>query len=266
MMSYRWDELTVADFGRAVEDAKGVCLVPVGVFEKHGGHLPLGTDCFTGEDIARRTVEREPAVLFPVFSFGQIHEAKHWPGTIAIKTPVILSLLENLCEEIARNGMRKIVLLNGHGGNEHLLSHFVMTMLERQRDYAVYVIRLRDYYPDAATLKAIGMETEYDGHGGEIETSMQLAVDARRVKMDQIDVGQGTSQHRLRHLPGGFTSMFWYAEYPNHYAGDARPASVEKGERAIQACVDSVVSILRAIKNDGETLRLQREFYSRLRH
>ena len=121
----RWDELTPRDFLAAREKAKGICVLPVACVERHGGHMPLGTDAFMAEGVCRRAAEKEAFVWFPVVRLGVNGEAAANPGAIALRTETILLLLENLCEEIARNGFRKIVLYSSHGGNRFVLPLFV---------------------------------------------------------------------------------------------------------------------------------------------
>ena len=81
----RWLELTTPEFVEAVGAVCGVCLVPVGVIEKHGDHLPLGTDSLVVEQVAEDAVAEEPALLFPTLHFSQIAEARHVAGTIALR-------------------------------------------------------------------------------------------------------------------------------------------------------------------------------------
>jgi len=144
-MEMRWENLTAVDFAAAVTRAGGTCIIPLGVVEKHGEHLPLGTDVFIARAVAEAAVKTEPCVIFPAYYLMQIHEAKHQPGTIAIDFRLMFDLLENCCREIARNGVKKIVLLNGHGGNSGFLHCFADFMLERPRDYTLYIIGLVDY-------------------------------------------------------------------------------------------------------------------------
>jgi creatinine amidohydrolase len=79
----RWEELTAADFRSAIQKAQGTCLLPFGILEKHGPHLPLGTDLLDVRYVALHAVEQEYAVVFPEYYFGQIFEAKHEPATVA---------------------------------------------------------------------------------------------------------------------------------------------------------------------------------------
>lgn len=99
-----------------------MCVVALGVVEKHGEHLPLGTDYLNAHKIASLAAEREPAVVVPPFCFGQIFEARCVPGAITLKPTLLLELIQGIFYEIGRNGFGKIVLYNGHGGNDHLLS------------------------------------------------------------------------------------------------------------------------------------------------
>ena len=88
-----WEELTADDFVEAVKST-GVCVIPMGVVEKHGSHLPLGTDMIIGRTIAEMAARLEPFVIFPYYYFGQINEARHVPGTIAVSPELQMKLLQ----------------------------------------------------------------------------------------------------------------------------------------------------------------------------
>ena len=267
-MNCKWEELTAPDFAKAVKQVKGVCILPIGVLERHGPHLPLGTDVFQCRALAERAAAREPAIVFPSYYFGAIHEAKHCPGTIAVRHRVLFDLLENVCEEIARNGLRKIVILNGHGGNEFVLPTFAMAMLEQRRDFQVYVIRLNDYWH--AALQDPGWKrlqrSAYDWHGGETETSLLLKLHPELVQMGALPRRGAAPRKRLAHLPPVLTPIWWYADWPEHYAGDARPATAEKGEYLLNLLVAKVAAIIKAVKRDTRVAALEKEFFDRAQH
>jgi creatinine amidohydrolase len=103
----QWEELTSADLAEAVKDTS-VCILTMGVVEKHGEHLPLGTDYLSGHRIACLAAQKEAAVVFPSFYFGQIYEARCFPGTIAIKPNLLINLIEAVLDEIGRNGFKKL--------------------------------------------------------------------------------------------------------------------------------------------------------------
>src|SRR5260370_41571503 len=138
--SVKWEELTAADFREAIQQSKGTCLLPFGILEKHGPHLPLGTDLLNVRYASLQAAQQEFAVVFPQHYFGPIFEAKHEPGTVAYSMELQLKLLQETTDEMARNGCKKIGIVNGHGGNEHLLPFFAQTQLARPRDYVVYVL------------------------------------------------------------------------------------------------------------------------------
>src|SRR5581483_1906472 len=146
-LSARWEELTAADFRDAIHQSQGTCLLPFGILEKHGPHLPLGTDLLDVRYVALHAAEQEYAVVFPEYYFGQIFEAEHQPGTIAYSTHLQLDLLQETTNEMARNGCKKIIIVNGHGGNENLLPFFAQTQMEKPHDYVVYVLPIIDPPP-----------------------------------------------------------------------------------------------------------------------
>jgi creatinine amidohydrolase len=93
-LSPKWEELTAADFRQGIQQSKGVCLLPFGILEKHGPHLPLGTDLLNVRYASLHAVEQEYAVVFPEYYFGQIFEAKHEPGTVAYSVELEVKLLQ----------------------------------------------------------------------------------------------------------------------------------------------------------------------------
>jgi creatinine amidohydrolase len=260
----RWEELTSDQFPQAVAAAQGVCLLPLSVIERHAHHLPMGTDMYIARELCRRAAAIEPALIFPDFIFTQILEAQHCPGTIAIEADLILRLLDNVCREIARNGLCKIVLVNAHGGNSSWIRFFAQAQLASPRDYMVYVTELFLDPEDEVALKAV-WQTTVDGHAGEQETSMILAIRPDLVRGDQLPLdGEGMPLDRLKTLreTGVFTGIWWYADHPTHYRGDGSPATAEKGDLLLSAYARALARAIRAIKEDQATKRLQDEFFA----
>src|SRR5207245_4278813 len=138
--SVHWEELTAADFKDAIARAQGTCLLPFGILEKHGAHLPLGNDLLNVRYAALSAAQQEYAIVFPEYCVGQIFEAKHQPGTVAYSRRLQLDLLQETTDEMARNGCKKIIIVNGHGGNNSLLPFFAQTQLDASHDYVVYVL------------------------------------------------------------------------------------------------------------------------------
>ena len=261
----RWEELTAAEFADAVRQTGGVCVIAMGVIERHADHLPLGTDYLNGHAIASLAAEREPAVVYPPFYYGQIYEARPFPGTVTIAPALLLQLIEGVFDEIARNGLRKIIVYNAHGGNNHLLPFLAQCTLWERKPYHLYLPGSR-LTPERAEELARLRETDYGGHADEVETSVTLANYPELVKMDRVpqDPRAGQPQGRLGHLPPTFAGIHWYADHPEHYAGDARTASAEKGRRIRQLIVDSLAEYIAAVKADQVLPALEDEFFGRV--
>ena len=258
----QWEELTASDFPAAVRKAKRVCVLPIGVIEKHGPHLPLGTDVMAARAASLRAAAEEYAVVFPSYYFGQIHEAKHQPGCIAVQPDLLTALLQDVCDEIGRNGFEKILIVNGHGGNINWLNFFCQTQLARPRDYAVYVVG--EATPEDVARRVEAMrKTDTGGHADEVETSRMLVIAPHLVHLDRAGDESGRAKRRLKATEEAFTGIFWYADYPDHYAGDARPATAALGEVALAGWVKGLVKVLRAVKQDTMARKLQAEFHRR---
>jgi creatinine amidohydrolase len=256
----QWEHLTSADFARAVQET-GVCLFTMGVIEKHSDHLPLGTDTLNVHKLACLAAEQEPAVVFPPFYWGQIYEARCFPGTLTLEPTLLLALLEGVLDEIGRNGFGKIIIVNGHGGNNALIPFLAQTSLWQEKPYAVYVPGRLD--PERQKAWQAITETDFHGHACECETSLSLANHADLVHMERVPAEPALPLGRLSHLPGNISGIGWYANHPDHYAGDARTASAEKGRQLRQLLVDSLAEFIAAVKADETVPALQAEFFGR---
>jgi len=259
-LSVKWGELTAPDFIKAVDKSSGVCLIPIGVFEKHGPHLPLGTDLIDVREIALRAAKKEYSLVFPEYYFSQILEAKHQPGTIAYSPRLIWDILQQTCDEIARNGIKKIVLVNGHGGNNSFLPFFCMAQLEKQRDYCVVLFKPQTHPKVAEKIRKL-RQTKTGGHAGETETSMMQASRPDLVHKDRARQQSGKNLGRLKQLSNIDTGISWYSQYPNHYAGDGSYSSRELGELIINSTADQLVELIQILKKDDTILNLQNRFY-----
>jgi creatinine amidohydrolase len=260
-LSPRWEELTADDFRTAVRQAEGTCLLPFGIIEKHGPHLPLGTDLMNIRHVALAAVQTDFAVVFPEYYFGQIFEARHEPGTIVYSTSLQLQLLQETTDEMARNGCKKVLIVNGHGGNEHLLPYFAQTQLEKQHDYVVYVLALFDPPPGGPAKK-----TTNDMHAGEQETSEMLIARPDLVHQDRAHRESGADQARLKLPDTLYTAIWWYASFPFHYSGDGAAGTRELGEYDMNAWTAAIQKAIRAVKADKESLRLQNGFFEKAKH
>lgn len=259
-LSPHWEELTGPDFITAIHQAQGVCLLPFGILEKHGPHLPIGNDLINARYVSEKAAEQEYAIIFPAYYFGQIAEARHQPGTISYSMRMQLDLLQETTDEMARNGCKKIVIINGHGGNLELLPFFAQAQLEKPHDYVVYVYWWNHNQPGRPAMHGLDM------HAGEGETSDTMLSRPDLVHIDRAGQQSGRDLHRLNLPDGLYTGIWWYARFPNHYAGDGSAANLQLGEFDMKSWTSGVVGVIRAVKADSTSLQLQNQFFEDAKH
>lgn len=261
-LSAKWEELTGPDFIKAIQQAQGVCVLPFGIIEKHGAHLPLGTDLINVRFAVEQAVDQEYAVIFPAYYFGQIAEARQQPGTVSYTRDMQMDLLQATTDEMSRNGCKKIIIVNGHGGNLSFLPYFAQSQLDKQHDYVVYV-----YWwsrPDKSANPKV--EDKLDLHAGQSETANTLVSRPDLVHMDRANQESGADLHRQNLPPGVYTGIWWYARFPNHYSGDGSLATKELGEYDMKEWEDGIANAIHAVKADQTSLELQNEFYRDAEH
>jgi creatinine amidohydrolase len=261
-LPFKMEELSSPQFVMALEKSGGVCVIPLGIIEKHGPHLPLGTDLFEAREIASQAALKEYAVVFPPYFTGQILEARHQPGTIAYSPELMWKMLDETCNELSRNGLKKIILMNGHGGNNSFLAFFCQAQLASVKDYIVVLFQPD---PDEDAQKKISAlkKTQLDGHAGEEETSMMYLIRPDLVHPEMAKTQSGEDQARLKQLPYAYTGIWWYAKFPNHYAGDGSQYSKELGTMLIKSDASQLAELIKYLKTDTSVKKLQDEFNSR---
>ncbi len=256
----RWEELTAPDFVRAVAKSGGTCVIPLGILEKHGPHLPLGTDLLNVREVAARAASMEYAIVYPPYYFGQIFEARHQPGTVAYSQKLMWDMLQETCDELSRNGIKKIILVSGHGGNSSFLPYFCQAQLANRKDYVVYLFRPPSDPEFAAQVKKM-RKTTLEAHAGEAETSEVMAHRPELVKLSEAGSQSGEDQKRLTNIPGLYTGIWWYASYPNHYAGDGSAGNAKLGELLIEHQAAQLAKAIKEVKEDRSAPELQKRFF-----
>ena len=263
-LSPKWEELTTEDFVKALQSSSGVCLLPFGIIEKHGPSGPLGTDLINVRAATMEAVKEQYAVVFPEYYFGQIAEARHQPGTIAYHADLQLELLQATTDEMARNGCRKIMIVNGHGGNTALLQYFAQVQLDTNRHYVVYVYGgfgpgTNQPVPAAAAPSKPGV----DGHAGEVEIAGIMAAAHGLAHPERAGEESGADQKRLAFPPGLSTGIWWYASFPNHYQGDASGATAARGAALQDMRAAGIARAIAFVKADTVAPQLQQEFFDK---
>ncbi|KPK68126.1 MAG: creatininase, partial [Acidithiobacillales bacterium SM23_46] len=163
--------------------AVDVAMLPVGSIEQHGPHLPLDTDAFDAEhlacEVARKCTNPIPLVL-PLIPYGVSYHHADFSGTISISNETLAKLVYEVGMSVARNGVTKLVIINGHGGNAPAL-HFAAQLITRD----AHIFTCVDTGETSDTDVSAMAETSSDIHAGEIETSTSLAVRPELVRMDK---------------------------------------------------------------------------------
>lgn len=261
-----WEQITVDQFAAAREICGGVCVIPIGCLEKHGNQLPLGTDILTARTAVARAAEKSEVMVFPYLPFGIVSEVKHKLGTIALSSQLQYHMLEELCEEIARNGFHKILFVNGHGGNTNFLRYFSQSRHEHPCDYTVFTYELFRKTPEQeAAFLALNGPVKESGHADIYETSVVMAIAPEQVHMEALRPQDGRSLGRMDAYAklGAYSGISWYASYPYQMAGDPSDATAQKGELLLNGFVENLAHLFDLLKNSDLPGELQEEFYMR---
>ena len=262
----RWDELTFSDWDLALEKSNNTCILPIGILEKHGPGVPIGSDLIRAREWAKRATEEEYAVVFPDYFYGQVNEARQHYGTFSLPSDLTMNLLEATTDEIARNGFDKIIIINSHGGNPQMIRYFIQNQLEKKKDYVVYFFEpgmSKEVRDEMMRIRKTELAT--DQHGGEREASEIKYLRPELLKLERSPDESGENLNRLKLPSTLYTAIWWYASYPNHYAGDASFASVELGKLVTENTLNELITAIKSVKNDHQTLEIQREYFNNVK-
>ncbi len=278
----RWGELREEEFADALRESRGLCVIPTGCMEMHGEHLPVGTDTIEIEHCLHEAAKIEPVMEFPPFRFGDVQGLTQWKGSIRLTVELEQEFLKQLCSEIARNGFRKILLLNSHGGNKLMLGNFVRSTMHDKKDYAVMSVSIcsnysnpryikqrldsdgREAFPeltdeDVAVIGEFVAAGKQYGHASFSETSLIFGSRPDLVRMDRADAVSGLSTHEADYLDAvglGESTRFWGVNYPNSYEGHTPYGCNERiGKCAMRLLTEQAVRIIRTVKYDDNILR-----------
>ncbi len=264
----RWEHLVPKDFKKAIEET-GLCIVPVGSLERHGEHLPFGCDMIVAHTIATRAAEIEPAVVFPPYFLMQVHEAACFSGTVNFPQAFAIEAFGHLLNSIAQNGFKKILVVNGHGGNSHMLDYFSMSRLDEPTNYIFYQTSVSGALTEEErkTIEAL-WETDLGGHACEMETSIFMACCPGKTKLELAPKEAVKPLKRFKHLHenGVNNALWWYADYPENVVGDPKYASEEKGRIAVEIYTRSLARAIKAVKEDTTAPTPQEEFSNRVKN
>ncbi|HWP49420.1 MAG TPA: creatininase family protein [Candidatus Limnocylindrales bacterium] len=252
---FLWNEMNRLEIERA-QKAGYMVIIPVGSIEQHGPHLPVDTDIHSSLEIAKRAaLKRRDVLVCPPVWFGYSPHHMGFQGTLTLRLETFLDLLKDICDSLYHHGFKKILILNGHGGNRALINLVVNDFMRTHRTK----ILATSYWDLAADeIRAIRKsEPGGMGHACELETSLQLYLRPNLVDTSQISKETWTPKSRfgisygIKDLldSGSVTIGFDFAESTSKgIMGDPTVASVDTGEKIVAAVVDRLVDLLEEYK------------------
>ena len=252
-----WADLCTRDFAQ-LDPARTIAVLPVAATEQHGPHLPLSVDTVLADGIVAASLPHlapELSVLFlPTQAVGLSPEHARFPGTLTLRAETVLRLWIDIGESVAAAGVRKLLLFNSHGGQVSVLD-LVARDLRARLNLLVYScswfnLPLHDAQGQDLNALFSAEEHRFGIHGGEIETSMMLALAPQRVQMDQARHFASTAQARAQQFPilgnGRSAKLGWQTQdyHPAGAVGHAAAATAAKGEMLVQAAGRSLAQLL----------------------
>jgi creatinine amidohydrolase len=248
-----WTEMTWQDFAGA-DCARWIAVLPLAAVEQHGPHLPLGVDAFLAEAYlarARKIIPPElPVTFLPLQAVGQSQEHLRYPGTLTLSAQTVIRAWTEIGESVARAGLRKLVLMTSHGGNLPAMDLVARDLRSRLDMLVVCCGWHRFGYPQGLFTEE---ERRHGIHAGAIETSLMLAAHPHTVRKDKIANAEPVTvalAEEFRWLnayrPAGFG---WMTQdlHPSGAVGDARAATAEKGEAALDHGADAFLTLLEEV-------------------
>jgi creatinine amidohydrolase len=256
-----WADLSTQDFAQLIstgQAAQTIAVLPVAATEQHGPHLPVSVDTVLVDGVVAAALAHlapDVNVLFlPTQAVGLSPEHARFPGTLTLKNETILRLWTDIGESVAAAGIRKLLLFNSHGGQVSVMD-LVARDLRARLDMLVYSVSwfnlplLDANGQDLSTLFSAD-EHRFGIHGGDIETSMMLALDPAHVDMAQAQNFSSTSQERAQRFDilgnGKSAKLGWQMQdyNPAGAVGNAAAATAEKGRAVVDAAGRSLARLL----------------------
>lgn len=245
-----------------VDRAHTIVLIPLGALEQHGNQAPLGTDDIIAEAMTsylKKELEAVdpdfPMLIFPVIPVGLSTEHRNFCGSITLKPDTYYHVLYDICVSLAHHGFRKIAFLVCHGGNAPIVQ-VLSRELRSELGISPFILSSGAFsHPDVVATISPG--NVWDFHGGEMETSMVMAVDESLVKLETSEAGIPTAfKDNTTLKPYGNVSIGWVSEdwktadgKPIGIGGDPSGASAEKGRIILETSARVLVPGLMEIRN-----------------
>lgn len=248
-----WIDLSTRDFAQ-LDTARTIAVLPVAATEQHGPHLPVSVDTDLVDGVVAATLPHLPAelpVLFlPTQAVGLSPEHQRFPGTLTLSSHTVIGLWTEIGESVARAGIKKLVLLNSHGGQVSVMD-IVARDLRARLDMLVYSVSWFNLPLGPEVEQQFTAEEHRFGiHAGQIETAMMLALKPERVVMAQAQDFASASQQRAQNFPilgnGKSAKLGWQMQDYNRAGavGHAAAATAAQGQAVLQASGRALAQLL----------------------
>ena len=213
------------DLRKTIKKKKQIAIIPIGSIEQHGPHLPISTDSDIVTEIASKLSERINGILIPTITYGISNE--HFPFfNLSIKKSTLARILEDLCESLIKNGISRILIINGHYGNLDSLKIFEK---KQKKNWKIKIVSYWKY-----------MEREFD-HAGNVETSIMLAI-SKNVNMKKAKKGfqtDGMSKQEISKI-NKLAQKSFPKVTKNGVWGDPTKSSARLGRKIIKEIVENL--------------------------
>ena len=233
--------ITTETSADVAQRAPRVAILPVGSFEQHGAHLPLITDTVVALAIAKSVADAYPVLLLPPITILCSHEHAAWPGTVSITSQTLQCLVRDVAASLEQSGIRKLVIVNGHGGN-YVLANVVQEANVVERRMSLFPTR--EDWQRARQTAQLGTTSHEDMHAGELETSILM-----HVWPSLIRPGNETADHLSNDR--GMLLVHGMQKYTDTgVIGRPSLGSAEKGKAVLESLVESFHVHIRAVEGD----------------
>lgn len=232
------NEITMKEFKDSLKTTK-MLIVPFGVVEAHGTHLPLGTDTIIMEEAVRRVERKKKVFVAPPVNFGLCTSTGEHPGTIGISADTLRRLTYDIVKEAYDRGLRDFILISGHGGSQHVnaMKESGEKLTKELKGVRIAALSVYEIMPKEAWQIA---ETKNDSHAGEIETSLILAIDEKLVK--------GRGKEEYPNIPKPIIVKDKQKYWPGAIWGNPKKATKDKGERVLEMMEKGIIKLMADMK------------------
>lgn len=240
-MRANWGDLSTVGFD-SLPKKNAVCILPVGSVEQHGEHLPLKTDSFIADSIANRLMDKAqqgpPMIKLPTFWAGYSRHHMDFAGSITLQDSTLVRATEDILASVIRNGIRRILILNAHGGNTECLR-----IAARRLSYENAAIIVSSYWETAPDriAEVFSERPPTIGHAGEPETSLFLALGGKLLTPDVN--GLEPVPRPVAYLGAAFFQPF-RAFTASGYIGNPSAATRAKGEAFLDTVVERLYDLV----------------------